>query len=285
LIHVIGVDFTSAPTTRKPITLANANLSFGIASGGRELAIDNVERLETFSAFEDALNRSGPWVGGFDFPFGLPRELINTLAWPTQWDELVSHVETIGKTAFKLALDGVRESRPMGARYIPRRGDLLAGSSSPMKLVNPPVGLMFFEGAPRLLRAGVSVVPCLPSNDLRVALEAYPGYLARSLTKNSYKKDGRDGMTAERIAARRFIVDRLINSYDTSYATNSGFASIKINSDLQRQCIQDGSGDTLDAILCAVQAARAAAAHVVGDRNYGIPTHADPLEGWIATVV
>jgi hypothetical protein len=32
-----------------------------------------------------------------------------------------------------------------------------AGSHSPLKLVNPPVGLMFLEAAPRLLASGVSI--------------------------------------------------------------------------------------------------------------------------------
>ena len=25
------------------------------------------------------------WIGGFDFPFGLPRELVRDLGWPTDW--------------------------------------------------------------------------------------------------------------------------------------------------------------------------------------------------------
>jgi len=42
--------------------------------------------------------------------------------------------------------------------------------------------------------------------------------------------------------------------------------------------IQDGSGDQLDSLLCAVQAVWAYAQRA---RNFGIPMDCDPLEGWI----
>ena len=52
---------------------------------GMTLAIEGIERLETFSAFEALLARPGPWIGGFDFPFGLPAELCRDLGWPLEW--------------------------------------------------------------------------------------------------------------------------------------------------------------------------------------------------------
>ena len=42
---------------------------------GGILEIGEAQRLESFTAFEDFLARPGPWIGGFDFPFSLPREL------------------------------------------------------------------------------------------------------------------------------------------------------------------------------------------------------------------
>jgi hypothetical protein len=174
----------------------------------------------------------------------------------------------------------VRESRPVGSRYIARRGDAAAGSSSPMKLVNPPVGLMFFEGAPRLLAAGVSVVPCAPSADSRVALEAYPGYLARKITRASYKKDGKEGARPDRRDARVEIMEAI-----TSGHTCITPIELVLPSALKNVCIDDGSGDALDAVLCAVQAAIAClSTKAAGDENYGIPDDADPLEGWIVAV-
>ena len=247
------------------------------------LSVISVDRLVSFAAFEEWLAVPGPWIGGFDLPFGLPRELVVTLGWPTGWADLLAHVALLGKSEFKNALNGVREARPMGSRYISRRGDAKAGSSSPMKLVNPPVGLMFFEGAPRLLAAGVSVVPCCPTTDSRVALEAYPGYVARQITRQSYKKDGADGRTPARRAQRTAILRAL---HDCHAATSG--VEVFIPASVAQECVDDGNGDVLDAVLCAVQVA-AVAGRTRLDRDsdnvaYGIPDSADPLEGWIATV-
>jgi hypothetical protein len=283
LIPIFGFDFTSAPSVHKSITQACAVLVHGTESAHAQLLVSSVARLTTFAAFEKALSTPGPWVAGFDFPFGLPRELVSTLGWPDDWARLVSHVRDIGKPAFKAALNAVRESRPMGARYIARRGDLAAGASSPMKLVNPPVGLMFFEGAQRLLSSKVSVIPCAPAAERRIALEAYPGFLARQIIKKSYKKDGREGSTPERRAARGAIVHAITTPSDGAQLQTKRPITV-LDAPLRAACIEDGSGDTLDSVLCALQAAVATLAYLNGDTKYGIPEHADALEGWISAV-
>src|SRR2546423_14486118 len=84
-MKIYGVDFTSAPCRRKAITVAAGRLK------GMTLAIQGIERLETFSAFEALLARPGPWIGGFDFPFGLPAELCRDLRLPPPGKALVSH--------------------------------------------------------------------------------------------------------------------------------------------------------------------------------------------------
>lgn len=271
--RVLGVDFTSAPSRRKPIVVARGELA------ASTLTIVQIEPLIDFDAFNALLAESGPWAGAFDLPFGLPRELVITVNWPVRWIELAPHVAALGKDAFKKALNAVRESRPIGARYIPRKGDAAAGSSSPMKLVNPPVGLMFFEGAPRIASSGVSVIPCAPSADQRVALEAYPGFLARQITRESYKKDGREGRTPSRRRSREIIVKALLEGHDAIDDLQVGLSDT-----LRALCIDDGNGDALDAVLCAIQAAISLIAFERGDPLYGIPPDADPLEGWIATV-
>ena len=244
------------------------------------LSIHAIDHLASFDEFEALLQTPGPWVGGFDFPFGLPRELVVTLGWPQDWSQLVQHIQALGKDAFKAALNAVRESRPMGARYIARRGDSAAGSSSPMKLVNPPVGLMFFEGAPRLLAAGVCVLPCAPSEDSRIALETYPGYLARQITRASYKKDGKEGERPDRREARIEIIEAIASGHKSVAPLE-----LDLPEALRRLCIDDGSGDALDAALCAVQAALGCVdPHATSRHNFSIPSDADPLEGWIAAI-
>lgn len=151
-MRLLGVDFTSAPGRRKPIVVAHGTLR------GDELRLAHIEALEDWQAFEAFLARSGPWLGGFDFPFGLPREAVSDLGWPRAWEGLVRHCVSLGRSGFRAALDGHRESRPAGRRYAHRATDYPARSHSPLKLVNPPVALMFLEGAPRLLDATLAMM-------------------------------------------------------------------------------------------------------------------------------
>ena len=264
-MRIYGVDFTCAPRRAKPITVASGFLQ------DRTLVIEEIERLETFAAFEAFLARPGPWIGGFDFPFSLPRELVRDLAWPSDWKSLVEHCRSMSRLEFRAALDAYRNTRPPGRRYAHRATDLPAGSSSPMKLVNPPVALMFHEGAPRLLAASVHIPALREGDPSRVALEAYPGLLARKQLRmrDSYKSDTRSEQTAARRAVRRRIVTAL---------TGGQPLKISLKTKLENQLVADGSGDLLDAVICAVQAAWAST-----QPRYGLPADVPPSEGWIVT--
>jgi hypothetical protein len=262
-LAILGVDFTCAPRKAKPITAALARLE------DDTLRVETIERLETFAAFEALLARPGPWVGGFDFPFSLPLELSRDLGWPADWRALVEHCSAFSREDFRARLDAYRETRPAGRRYAHRATDHPAGSSSPMKLVNPPVALMFHEGARRLLSAGV-FIPALAEGDrTRVALEAYPGLLVRKQlgVRESYKSDTRSEQTPARRAARERVAEAL-------RAGKPLGIRLRTRIDLAA----DGSGDLLDAAICAVQAAWAARRP-----GYGIPPHAPAGEGWIVT--
>jgi hypothetical protein len=263
-LRIYGVDFTCAPRKAKPITVASGFFT------GKTLRIGSIERLETFAAFEAFLARPGPWVGGFDFPFALPRELVRDLGWPAQWESLVAHCAAIPRMQFRLLLDNYRNSRPSGRKYAHRATDYPAGSSSPMKLVNPPVALMFHEGAPRLLASGLHIPALSAGDQSRVALEAYPGLLIRKQLgiRASYKSDTRSEHTSARRALRRKIAEAL------SAGQPLGI-SVKME---KRLLVNDGAGDLLDAVICAAQAAWAARRP-----NYGLPAEAARGEGWIVT--
>ena len=261
-MRIYGVDFTCAPRRAKPITVASGIL------GKSSLHVEQIEALESFAAFELFLQRPGPWIGGFDFPFSLPRELVRDLGWPAPWTALVAHCSSYTRIQFRKVLDAYRASRPVGSKFAHRATDLPAGSSSPMKLVNPPVALMFHEGAPRLLAADVHV-PLLSSRDSsRVALEAYPGLLVRKQLgiRESYKADARGEQTPARKAVRKRIVEAL------KAGRPSG---IRLSAN-PKPLVEDGSGDLLDAVICAVQAAWAAR-----QPRYGLPEDAPAGEGWI----
>jgi Protein of unknown function (DUF429) len=266
-LRIVGVDFTSAPRRAKPIVVAHTRAS------ERNLWLERLESLADFDAFENFLRRPGPWLGGFDFPFGLPRELLGDLLWPCDWKALVAFCATLSRRELRGIFDGYRATRPTGRKYAHRATDAPAGSSSPMKLVNPPVALMFHEGAPRLAVAGVHVPGLAPGDRSRVALEAYPGLLARSITRRSYKNDARDKQTPARRAARRTIVAALEQG-----APQLGLRLRCATPALRKRLIDDASGDTLDAVLCAIQAAWAAR-----QPNYGMPRRVPPGEGWIVS--
>lgn len=263
--RIVGVDFTSAPRRAKAITAAIGALD------GDLLSIDTLARLESFAAFDAFLAQPGPWIGAFDFPFGMPRELVHDLGWPGQWPALVQHCAHYTRDEFRRVLDAYRATRAPGNKFAHRATDGPAGSSSPMKLVNPPVALMFIEGAPRLLRANVTVPRMHEGDPQRIALEGYPGLLARKITRASYKSDIRSQQTEARRKARAQIVAAL----------ECGIDGLRLELCTPLTCdtlIDDGSGDDLDAVLCAFQAAEAAQLAASG---HGLPAEFDLVEGWI----
>lgn len=260
-----GVDFTSAPGKRKGITIASGRLA------GDTLTLDSLLTLHDFASFSDWLRRPGPWLGAFDFPFSFPRELIELLGWPTSWPALIRHVSSLERTQLRDLFKAVCDARPAGSKFIHRAGDQPAGSSSPMKWVNPPVAFMLHAGAPLLLEAKMHIPQMHEVDSNRIALEAYPGLVARSITRASYKNDTPALQTPERRAARHTIID----------AVERGDYPHRIRLDagrLRGQLLDDGSGDLLDAALCALMAAWAWQRR---DDGYGLPPH-DGLEGWIA---
>lgn len=268
-MQVLGVDFTSAPGRRKPIVVAHGSVR------DDEVQLSRIEPLEDWQGFEALLKRPGPWLGAFDFPFGLPREAVVDLGWPGTWDAMVRHCVALGRSGFRAALDAYRESRPIGQRYAHREADHPARSHSPLKLVNPPVGLMFLEGAPRLLEAGLHLPGLYAGDRQRVAVEAYPGFLARSMETASYKGDAAAARTPARHAARARILEALLEGRHP--------LGMRLVADqtMAASLVEDHRGDRLDATLAMMQAAACARA---GAPGFGLPPRIDPLEGWIATV-
>lgn len=272
-MRVLGVDFTSAPRRAKPIVVAIGLLEVDTDHVPR-VALASMHACGDWAAFEALLNTPGTWVGGFDLPFGLPRAAVMALGWPDTWPALVRHCADLGKTDFRAQLDALRERQPVGQRYHHRRTDGPAGSHSPLKLVNPPVGLMFLEGAPRLLAAGVSLPGLHAGDPERVAVEAYPGLLARAITRDPYKSDERAKQTPSRQAKRAQLVAALCAGAHPLALKLTGTGS-----DLA-SLVEDPSGDRLDAVLAMLQAAWCA---LQGAPHYGLPAGMDALEGWIAT--
>jgi len=268
-MKIFGLDFTSAPTKKKAITYAQCSM------GGDKLELQNLGKLTSFEEFEGFLDQPGPWVMGMDFPFGQPRKLIENIGWPRTWEGYVHHVVGMSKVQFVETLAKYRASRPVGDKQHLRRTDELANSRSPMMLFGVPVGKMFFEGAPRLLRSGACIQPCCVRNDPRIIVEAYPALVARRwVGSRAYKSDTRKKQTPEKRPAREEIVSGLRSS---EAKIHFGFDIHFSESDAEA-FFQDASSDQLDGLLCAVQAGWA---YSQRERNFGIPTDCDRLEGWI----
>ena len=264
---LVGVDFSSAPTSRKPVVLA-----WGIRRGSR-VSLQRLQACATHADMQSALRAQAQWVGGFDLPFGLPRELVEHLEWPTTWGACMDHYAGLTRAQIRDTFSAFTAARPVGAKFAHRACDRPAGSSPSMKWVNPPVAYMLHAGVP-LLKALPASLPGLDERpEPRVALEAYPGLLARELIGNrSYKSDDRAKQTTERLIARKDLVDALEQG-----RTRLGLRVVLTHAQ-REQLVDDGSGDALDAVLCLMQAAWAS-----GQPRWGLPADVDPLEGWIVS--
>ncbi len=263
----LGVDFTSRPTKRKPVLRAEGECL------GRVLRLHALHAHVGFEGLARALAEPGPWVGVFDFPFGLPRELVASLGWPRQWLPLMRHYQGLSRAQIRATFKSFCDARPVGAKFAHRACDLPAGSSPSMKWVNPPVAYMLHAGVPLLIDAGVHLPGLHDGDPARVALEGYPGLLARELIgARSYKSDDAARQDAARLIARKDIVAALEQG-----RTRLGLR-LKVSTAQHEQLVDDASGDCLDAVLCLMQAAWACSRP-----GYGLPPHIDPLEGWIVS--
>ncbi len=272
-MQLIGVDFSSAPTRRKPITLAVAQAEPG------PIVLDEIRRFESLAHWQDWLNSPGDWVGAFDVPFALPRDFVAGLGWPVDgenpWSEVIRRLAALSRAELIAHCRAWCEARPPGNKFAHRATDRLAGSSPSMKWVNPPVALMLHAGAPCLLAAQVTI-PGLHqqgTDPRRIALEGYPGLLARAvLGRQSYKSDDlKHRHDPTRRAARETLVLAL-EAGAHPFEARIDFGSMR------HACIDEAGADLLDAVLCLAQATWAWHRR---DRNWGLPAAIDPIEGWI----
>lgn len=265
-MKVFGIDFTSAPRRRKPLTCLNCIFD------DRVLRVSALEEWLDFSGLEEMLQRPGPWIAGIDFPFGQSRKFIETIHWTRNWRGYVNYARSLGRGGFRAALNSYRQSRAKGDKEHRRQTDIAAGSVSPQKLYGVPVALMFFEGASRLAESGVTIPHLQAGDPSRIVVEAYPGRLARQVINDrSYKEDSKKQQTPAQRKARNDLLKGLREG------ALSDLYGIEIEA--PDTLCEDPSGDHIDALLCAIQAAWAWQNRA---KNYGAPSSVDPLEGWIA---
>lgn len=277
MIDVIGVDFTSAPSRRKPITVAVGK--FSRENTGGRYTLDEVLSLSSFDDFEAFLAEGGGWLGGFDLPFGQPGTLIEHEGWPDDWPAFVRFFCGESRERLRETFRRYCAARPVGDKFAWRKADKPAGSSPAMRWAHPPVAWMMHAGIGRMLDAGLAFPAHahprrrMPVGAARIALEAYPGFTVRQVCRKPYKSDEPAGRTPDRARRRAEIVRALV----------AGAAGLEVSLDVDRRwtrrLVADPAGDVLDAVICALQAAAGSLRP-----RYGLPRDLDPLEGWIASV-
>jgi len=245
---------------------------------GQRLRLTQLQGATSLTDFQNSLQAAPRWVGAFDLPFGLPRALVQALGWPLEWQACIAHYAGLSRAEIRAQFAAFCDARPAGGKFAHRATDIPAGSSPSMKWVNPPVAYMLHAGVP-LLQAAAAYFPGLqaaPIRPQRVALEAYPGMLAREiLGSRSYKSDDRAKQTPERLIARKDLVNAL------ELGQSRWHLRLQLSHAQRDALVADASGDALDAVLCLMQAAWAQQRHLQGDPLYGLPADTDPLEGWI----
>ncbi len=165
----------------------------------------------------------------------------------------------MSKREFRSFLDRYKYSRAVGDKEHKRVVDKRTGAMSPQ---NRRVNGMFYEVTKRILPSDANI-PLLREIDQRnnIIVETYPGHLARNIIGRPGYKDAK---IADDIHSQKQLRENIL-------------AGLK-NVEVRTSFVDDPTGDKLDALLCAVQAAWAWSKR---EENFGIPSMADPLEGWI----
>jgi len=107
----------------KPIVVADCE------ADGRRLALKRFLEFSDWPAYELWLSGDEQWVGGFDFPFGLPQHFVKAQGWPA---DLGRHGEVL-RARRQGKLRRVRHARVYrGAQSEDkhRQTDFVAGSHS-----------------------------------------------------------------------------------------------------------------------------------------------------------
>lgn len=256
---LLGLDFTSAPTHKKPHVLAHATLSHG------HLKLTGLTFCASHPSLLSVLRARSAVILAADFPFGLPAHVTAALGGPTDDHRAFTlWVAAHSKGEWADLLRTYAQNQPPGQKHPLRPSDRAARAQSPVKVDYIPVGRMLHAGLPLLRACDFSLWPCDPPgpNADRLAIEAYPGFIARSLIGTTPYKDRPNSQPA-RVALLAKLKDGL-----PAY----GVAQVTLTPYLEQQALADEKGDVLDSILCCLPAAYAA--------SFGLPNRTN-CEGHI----
>ncbi len=315
-MKLIGVDFTSAPSRRKPITVAvlqveetvesvvepvatdrvapahrgavaaSASVAASAASAadtGRSpdlnCRLEHLDRLDSFEAFDAWLQAPDAWVAAFDFPFGLPRAFVEGLGWPTSG---VAVWPTLTARLQALARpELVAHCRAWcdarpAGQKFAHRATDASAGSSSSMKWVNPPVVLMLHAGAPRLLAAGVSLPGLHEQGTDPARIAFEGY--PGLLARSVL--GRESYKSDD-PARRLDAPRRTARERLVTALEAGAHHFETRIDFAQwraDCIEDAGADLLDAVSCAAQAAWAWRRR---DHRWGLPQAVDPVEGWI----
>ncbi len=268
-MKIFGVNFTDNPTPKRPITIAHC-----VFKKSHGLSVNKVESFSAISDFELFLKEKGPWFAGVNFPLGQPKQFLDKMSLPPEWNHYIKDIQKWKQTGFEKKVKQYLSKLPKGTKTPLRITDIFAGVGSPLKATGNHSLHQFFGGSNCLLKSGASIIPCFPKKDNRVIIETLPALVARrfKVQEKTGKKTKSDS---------EHIHKEVIKGLETPEFEHDFDFKLFIDDTLKLKCIEDANGYSLDAILSAVQTAWA---YNMGKPNYGIPDLQHPSiqsEGWI----
>lgn len=287
--ELVGVDFSGADRPGESVWITEATLSGDLV----------VERARSARAAFDARGRETVLAAlvervrdadavGFDFPFGLPRAVIEELTGPGEWRATVAWIgETFAdagafadrcKRAARAATDGERT-------YLRRATDDPVGAMSPYHFFTDKQA---YHGTTQvlgpLLDGGVAVAPMTTADagadgKRPTVVETYPaGTLRRLGLPDQNYKDGSDDARRAR--------ESILRGLETGASPDGGERApgrdpastpeVIVGETDRERALSDDGGDALDSLVAAVGTARAV------ERGFAVETgRYDPLEGYV----
>ena len=235
---IAGLDFTSNPTNSKKNIIITSQI------------LDNkilVRKLLHFSDFESLIeffSKSSPILCGCDFPFNFPLDYQKEFGLKN-FNDTKKLIAKFNKNEFKNSLRKIQKHREYGFKYSYRLTDKENFASSPVNVINPPTGLMLYEGLKMFSSLDCCVYPFekmnLKKNNF---FETYPKIFLKLNNFTEKYKDEKHNNSDQLYVRKKYI------SFIKKVIRKKMQLEISMPSHIEQECLLDYKGDVLDAFIC-----------------------------------
>ena len=237
-MFIAGLDFTSNPGHTKKNKIIIAEII------NENVTIKEFLVFSDFKALTNFFSESGPLFCGCDFPFNFPVDYQNELS-ISNFTNMKKFIKKFDKNEFKTLLRKIQNQRKTGNKYTYRLTDKENSAGSPVNVINPPIGLMLFEGLKMFASIDCSVYPFEKVDTNKINFfEVYPkSFLKNNNFLNQYKNENKNieyqfyNRKKYTIAIKKFIEEKLQ-------------LRILIPNKIEQELYIDFRGDVLDAFIC-----------------------------------